>query len=154
MGDLLEKHLSFLQTLLQANVKQRKALLQYVSCEQMHAINSMMLNILKGNIPLSLMDKTRLHRHRFHIRTLAAKEGFPNRIKKEVLIRHHSILPICIAALLDYLHHEQAYGSPEQEHIPTSDRQPGKGEDSDSGTTTSTDSDSDSGSGDESSETE
>ncbi|XP_071108436.1 uncharacterized protein F54H12.2-like [Haliotis cracherodii] len=56
---------------------------------------------------------------------------------------------------LDYLHHEQTYGSPEQEHIPTPDRQPGKGEDSDSGTTTTTtDNDSDSGLGDESSETE
>lgn len=138
MSELLESNLSFLRMLEQANVKQRKALLLHASREQFRTLITMIYNILRGNIPVSVADKIRLRRYKSCIRKLANRT-VSNHDKLEQLIKHHSILPICIKQLLDYfdfenIQHEQAYGSSHKRQLPAVDNQPRRREESESDT--------------------
>ncbi len=135
MSDLLEKNLPFLRMLEQVNVKQRKALLMHASREQFKSIITLVHNILVGNIHLSKEDKTQLQRYRKCIRTLDSKTvGI--RVKRELLIKHHSILPVCVVSLLSYFEskHDSTFSASEKRSVPETDEQSGSTEDNESGT--------------------
>ena len=120
MSELLIKHSTFLHMLEISTVRQRKALLEHASHEQITSLLTLTFNILKGIIPLTDGDKNRLSRHKSCIRSLATKTVSKHR-KRQLLIDHQTILPICVKAYHTYTswkepevnshYHEQANGS-------------------------------------------
>lgn len=128
MSELLEKHVTFLLMLNQANTGQRKALLKHASGDQFMAVITLIFNILRGNIPLADEDKILLSRHKKYIRILTSKT-IGRRVKRELLITHHSILPICIRSYRSYLstlHDEQADDSSDKGYLPETDVRTGR----------------------------
>lgn len=110
MSKRVRENTNFLSLLYKADLKQRKALLGSISKEQLLALCEVILNIIKGVIPISQGAKDKLRRYAKVLRLLAAKGRVSQRKKIDLLVRHHRFVPILLKAckkFLDSLHEEQ-----------------------------------------------
>ena len=73
MSTVVKRALPLLQTLVNANPKLKKAIIQYASPDLVTAISEIALNMLKGIIKLTPQQKQRLSRYKKEFRSLAKK---------------------------------------------------------------------------------
>ena len=71
MSAVVKRALPLLQALAEAKPKFKKAIIKNASPELLKAISEIVLNMLKGIIPLSPQQKQRLSRYKKEFRTLA-----------------------------------------------------------------------------------
>ena len=81
----LRKYASLLRTLHSASPATTKAIIQTGEPGLINTLCDCSRNILKGNVPLSKAQKTRLHRHKRGLRQLTKKQSF--KVKKRLLQR-------------------------------------------------------------------
>jgi len=93
---------AFLKLLHRCPPNQRKALVQYITDEQMDALSQIAVNILQGNIPITEDYKKKLRRYRDVIRSIASKQVGRAR-KKQTLLRFHTVIPLLIRPTLPLL---------------------------------------------------
>lgn len=93
------KHAKVLQVLSDAKPALRTAILQAADSSLVNSICECCYNVLKGNVPLSTPQKTRLSRYKKVIRNLSAK-GHSTKQKKQILVQHGGFLPALLAPLI------------------------------------------------------
>ena len=84
MSHLLRENFGYLCHLTSCSPHQRKLLLTTASPEQVHALCEVCLNLLRGTIPVSQVQKGRLREHVDDIRELASS-SVPFKTKKHIL---------------------------------------------------------------------
>ena len=104
MSAVVKRALPLLQTLAEAKPKFKKAIIKHASPELLKAISEIVLNMLKGIIPLSPQQKQRLSRYKNVFRALA-KKGISAVKKRKLLIQKGGgaglavLLPIALSLL-------------------------------------------------------
>ena len=104
MSAVVKRALSLLKTLAEAKPKFKKAIIKNASPELLKAISEIVLNMLKGIIPLSPQQKQRLSRYKKEFRTLA-KKGISAVKKRKLLVQKGGgaalgiLLPIALSIL-------------------------------------------------------
>lgn len=98
----IARQTAFLKLLYKCPPRQRKALIQYVTDEQLAAISQIAFNILQGNVPMNEEHKKKLKRYRTVIRSLASRRVSKAR-KRQALLRYHSLIPHLIKPALPLL---------------------------------------------------
>ena len=64
----------FLEGILrEANSKRRKAMVDYANKDQINAVSELVLNTLKGHVPISQATRQRLQKHKTVLRKLARR---------------------------------------------------------------------------------
>lgn len=72
--DRMVRQRPFLQSILQeANKKRRAALIDYANKDQINAVSELVLNTLKGRVPISQATHSQLARHKNTLRKLARR---------------------------------------------------------------------------------
>lgn len=77
---------AFLQLLINCHKKQRRAILQTLSERQLRVLSEIILNLLRGNIPISSKEKRKLFRKRRALYQLASKR-VSSKDKKKILVQ-------------------------------------------------------------------
>ena len=73
--DRMVRQRPFLQSILQeANQKKRAALIDYANKDQINAVSELVLNTLKGRVPISQATHSHLARHKNTLRKLARRK--------------------------------------------------------------------------------
>ena len=103
MSERVHRNLDYLSVLAKCNKKQRKALLEYCDKDLILTICELAVNVLKGVVKLTPAQKTRMHRFRKQLRTLADK-SVPFKHKKQFIVQRGgslllSLLPPVISML-------------------------------------------------------
>ena len=102
MSRRMRKNAHFLSTLERANRKQQKGIIEGANNELIHCLCECAVNILKGNVPLSLSQKRKLSQSKKHLRSLADKTvSIPK--KKKLLVQKGGFLPALIGPILGAL---------------------------------------------------
>ena len=101
MSERIKRNLQFLRAFLPnpKKKKQRRAILKLASSDNIKALCEGALNTLKGNVPLSVLEKRKLRRHSEKIRKLACRKTSVKR-KKAFLVQEGGFLPLIITPLL------------------------------------------------------
>lgn len=95
MAIRLGTHTSFLRYLYDAEVRQRKVLIQTATNQQMDILSEIALNVYRGSLTLSPHHIRKLRPFQLNIRALSSR-AIGYRRKKNILVRH----PILISYLL------------------------------------------------------
>ena len=102
MTALIRQQRHFLHLFLQTTPIQRKALLQTVTKHQMKALSQIAHNVVKGNLPLSSVEKKRLKNARRLLHLLGdTRLGFVH--KKQLVQSKQNILRLLVTAAVTYL---------------------------------------------------
>lgn len=102
MSRTVRMQMPFLELLQATSVKQRKALLQTLTKDQFHALCEVIINVYKGNVPVSHYYVKKLFPFKRSIQMLADKHVSPKR-KKKILAVKHIIIPWVIKPVLSML---------------------------------------------------
>lgn len=103
MSKKIRDNANFLLLLEKADFKQRKALLDSINPQQLLAVCELILNILKGVIPVSDYTKRRLKNYVKVLRTLVQKNTVSRQKKIQLLLKHHRVIPVLIKACRKFL---------------------------------------------------
>lgn len=107
MSRAVQMQIPFLELLQATSAKQRKALLQTLTRDQFHALCEVVINVYKGNVPVSNYYVKKLFPFKRSIQLLADKHVCPNR-KKTILALKHDIIPWVLKPVLSMLKEEPA----------------------------------------------
>lgn len=107
MSRAVQMQIPFLELLQATSAKQRKALLQTLTRDQFHALCEVVINVYKGNVPVSNYYVKKLFPFKRSIQLLADKHVCPNR-KKKILALKHDIIPWVLKPVLSMLKEEPA----------------------------------------------
>ena len=107
MSRAVQMQIPFLELLQGTSAKQRKALLQTLTRDQFHALCEVVLNVYKGNVPVSNYYVKKLLPFKRSIQLLADKHVCPNR-KKKILALKYAIIPWVLKPVLSTLKEEPA----------------------------------------------
>lgn len=103
MSQTVKKHSELLRALCKLDSKERIALLKSLEDKKIHCVCECIYNTLKGKIPLSTKQKTRLSRHKSILRKLV-KPGESIKKKRKVLLQTGgALLPLILTPLLSAL---------------------------------------------------
>ena len=105
MSRAVQMQIPFLELLQTTSIKQRKALLQTLTKDQFHAVCEVILNVYKGNVPVSNYYVKKLFPFKRSIQMIADKRVSPKR-KKKILAIKHAIIPWVIKPVLSMLKEE------------------------------------------------
>ncbi len=100
--DHLKEHDSFLQMLIQTHPRQRRALIQSSTVQQLRVLTEIFVNILRGIIPLTSQHKAEVTRHAKVIRRLV-KSKLTGVKRRNLLERYSHILPIVLEPIYPLL---------------------------------------------------
>lgn len=89
-GAPTERNIGILQALYFLNKEQRRAILRSADCALVRCICECALNVLRGNVQLSPLQKQRLRQHAAKLRRLVDKRGGGGWEGKRRLIVKHS----------------------------------------------------------------
>ena len=104
MSAVVKRALPLLETLVNANPKLKKAIIQHASPDLVTAISEIALNMLKGIIKLTPQQKQRLSRYKKEFRSLA-KKTLSVKKKRKILVQKGTgaglavLLPIALSLL-------------------------------------------------------
>lgn len=93
MAPRVQKHRAVLQVLQNAKPSLRKAIIQASDKDLVYSLCEIADNLLRGNIPLTDTQKSKLQRYRTHIRKLAQKGG-TIKSKKALLTQRGGAFPL------------------------------------------------------------
>ena len=103
MSARMRKNAALLHLLSDCHPKQRKALLQTLSEEQLRTLCEVILNILKGTVELTPSQKKSLGKRKRVLYQLASK-SVPSKTKKAILVQQGgSLLPAILKQALQVL---------------------------------------------------
>ena len=103
MSARMRHNTPLLQLLSGCHVKQRKAILDTLTEEQLRALCEIVVNILKGTVNLSPKQKQKLRKRKRILYQLASK-SVPSKTKKELLVQQGgSLLPSILIPALQVL---------------------------------------------------
>ena len=105
MSRAVQVQIPFLELLQTTSIKQRKALLQTLTKDQFHAVCEVILNVYKGNVPVSNYYVKKLFPFKRSIQVIADKRVSPKR-KKKILAIKHAIIPWVLKPVLSMLKEE------------------------------------------------
>ena len=105
MSRAVQMQIPFLELLQATSVKQRKVLLQTLTKDQFHALCEVIINVYKGNVPVSNYYVKKLFPFKRSIQMIADKRVSPKR-KKKILAIKHAIIPWVIKPVLSMLKEE------------------------------------------------
>lgn len=97
----INSNINFLKFLSTCNVKQRKAILKLATKDEILSLTEVCINLLGGNIELTLSERKRLKKHSKTIRGVSGKIPFTQ--KKKLLVQRGGFLPLLLAPLLSVL---------------------------------------------------
>ena len=103
---LSEQHLGILKVLLKANPELRSALLKHADKNLVQLICECVLNVLKGNVKLSDIEKKKLAKHKLFFRKVVQKTKSWKRKRKIIQKGGNFLIPLLapiIASLLSKL---------------------------------------------------
>ena len=94
MSRRMRTHATILNTLAHCSAKQRKALLKTADKGLIDAICECCVNLIRGNIKLSTVQKRSLSKHKHKLRTLSNRQT-PLKVRKRILNQRGGfILPL------------------------------------------------------------
>ena len=96
MSAVVKRALPLLETLVNANRKLKKAIIQYASPDLVTAISEIALNMLKGIIKLTPQQKQRLSRYKKEFRSLAKKDLIRKEEKENSGSERYWSRPCCV----------------------------------------------------------
>ena len=96
----VKQHFHKLKALRLGKGKQLKKLVQNLQSDELRTICQCAANTLRGNVPLTKLQKTRLKRHRRILRLLAKKKVSLKHKKKLLLQAGKGIFPFLLAPIL------------------------------------------------------
>lgn len=99
MSQLLERNLTFLQELSEANPEEAQHIIQESSDDNILALTELAINILKGKLDISVETYIKLKIHSDLIRKLA-KKSVSTKTKRKWLVRSIELLPFLLTPLL------------------------------------------------------
>ena len=102
MSRAVQMQIPFLELLQSTSVKQRKALLQTLTRDQFHALCEVVINVYKGNVPVSNYYVKKLLPFKRSIQLLADKHVCANR-KKKIIALKHALIPWVLKPVLSML---------------------------------------------------
>ena len=103
MSARMRKNAALLHMLSNCHPKQRKALLQTLSEEQLRTLCEVILNILRGTVELTPSQKKSLGKRKRALYQLASK-SVPSKTKKKILVQQGgSFLPAILISALQVL---------------------------------------------------
>ena len=105
MSRAVQMQIPFLELLQATSVKQRKVLLQTLTKDQFHALCEVIINVYKGNVPVSNYYVKKLFPFKRSIQMIADKRVSPKR-KKKILAVKHIIIPWVLKPVLSMLKEE------------------------------------------------
>ena len=105
MSRAVQVQIPFLELLQTTSIKQRKTLLQTLTKDQSHAVCKVILNVYKGNVPVSNYYVKKLFPFKRSIQMFTDKRVSPKR-KKKILAIKHIIIPWVIKPVLSMLKEE------------------------------------------------
>ena len=88
------------------NAKKRKVLTEMATKNDLDAIREVCINLLRGNIPMSLAIQKKLKKHKKALRLLAQKRGTAKEKRKLVHQKGgflHFLLPLAVSAASSFL---------------------------------------------------
>lgn len=96
------KNTILLTSLVHANPKQRRAILQHSDSKFIHCICEIILNYLKGVLPIKDKEKRKLKKYKKILRQLISKISWA--AKKKIIIKHCiGILALLITPIINLL---------------------------------------------------
>ena len=96
----VKQHFHKLKALCHGKGKTRNALIRSLKSDEVRTICQCAANTLRGNVPLTKLQKTRLSRHKDTLRLLAKKKVSLKRKKKLLLQKGKGIFPFLLAPIL------------------------------------------------------
>ena len=111
MSAVVKRALPLLETLVNANPKLKKAIIQYASPDLVTAISEIALNMLKGIIKLTPQQKQRLSRYKKEFRSLV-KKTLSVKKKRKILVQKGTGAGLACYYLLHFhcLRGDETYG--------------------------------------------
>lgn len=99
MSRLIKSNKKLLEFLATAPPKERKIILKNADKQLVHSICECVHNILRGNIPLTPAEKTKLKKRRTTLRKLVTKKSLAH--KKKILVQGGgSLVPLILTPIL------------------------------------------------------
>ncbi len=98
MSARVRRHAAVLKVLAQAKPPLCKAMIRGVGKDVVHCLGECAHNVLKGNVPLTSAQKTKLTRHKKGLRALTKKQTSEK--KKRQILQTGGFLPALLAPLL------------------------------------------------------
>ena len=99
----IERHCHILQVLSKCSKKQCKAILKTAESDLIKCLCECACNIIKGNVQLTSKQKSKLSKHKSHLRQLSDKR-IPLTKKKNTLVKHGgALLPLMLPAVFSAL---------------------------------------------------
>ena len=99
MSKLLKKHASFFQLLSTTTSKlQKKVLLDTITQDQLKALTEITINLLKGNIPVTPIYKSKLKRYK-KLYFLIANSSVSAKTKKRALCRQGQAISLLLKSV-------------------------------------------------------
>ena len=105
MSRAVRMQMPFLELLQATSIKQRKALLQTLTKDQFHALCEIIINVYKGNVPVSNYYVKKLFPFKRSIQMMADKRVSPQH-KKKILAVKHVIIPWVLKPVLSMMKEE------------------------------------------------
>ena len=105
MSRAVRMQMPFLELLQATSIKQRKALLKTLTKHQFHALCEIIINVYKGNVPVSNYYVKKLFPFKRSIQMVADKRVSPQR-KKKILAVKHVIIPWVLKPVLSMMKEE------------------------------------------------
>jgi ABC-type Na+ transport system ATPase subunit NatA len=99
MNTRLRKHRHFLKFLVQTRKEQRSILLDSMTIPQQNALCEVVLNVVRGNIPISPRNIKYLHRYKNIILQIADRRTKKAEVKK-LLVKHSYLLSVLLKPIL------------------------------------------------------
>lgn len=96
----LNRNINCLHILSNTTKKQRDALINTASKDQIQCICDCANNFLRGNVPFTEDQIRKLKRYQKQIRILSNKNHINIKNKKKILVQHGGFLPILLAPIL------------------------------------------------------
>jgi hypothetical protein len=100
MSKLLKKNYHHLHVLNCCRPNQRNSFLKTCQRDFIHCLCEICYNILRGNVPVSNIDRKKLEKYKTTIRLLATKRGYSFHHKKRAIIQKGGFLPLILPTIL------------------------------------------------------
>ncbi|KAJ8031118.1 hypothetical protein HOLleu_27739 [Holothuria leucospilota] len=98
----LKKHAHELRFLSKCSPRERKAFLQHADQSLITSICECVSNVVKGNVPVSKAQRSKLSRYKKHLRALSDKRlGHPKR--REILVQQGGFLSVLLKPVIQSL---------------------------------------------------
>lgn len=98
----LRNHAREIDFLSKCSPKQRKAFLQHADPQLIKSLCECAANVVKGNVPLSRVQKSKLSRYKKHLRELSNKR-LSNKKRKDILIQRGGFLSLILKPIIQSL---------------------------------------------------